>query len=180
MPAISIKSVRISLLGGLQSALWRIFSLEPEWGVYEAGKSKVAFQVDSVVAMAQRKTAIVSDYPVESGSFASYNKVERPREIPIELSKGGTEEQRTKFLGWLQTNLRAPTLFDLVMPEQRFVNMTLVDYVIRRDSSSGVTIIYAECVFAEIRQSEARYFKSTQSPNDTATAPTTKVQPVAQ
>jgi hypothetical protein len=177
---VSVKNATISLLGAAQSAIWRMLSIAPEWGVYVSNSSDLAVVVDSVVAMAQRKSAQISDYPVETGSFASYNKVERPREVPITLSKGGSENERTIFLGWLQTNVKAPTLFDVVMPEQRFTSMTLVDYIVRREPDSGATIIFADCIFAEIRQTSFQYYKSTQSDNDTPSTPAQKVQPVAQ
>lgn len=180
IPALAsgiVRSTAISLLGIAQSAIWRFFTHETEWGVYKSGTSEPAVEVDSVVEMGQRKGAQVPSFRIENGSFANYNKVEISREVHVVLSKGGSEYERSQFLLWLQTNVKAPTLFDVISPEQRFLDMTLIDYRIDRDSGSGVTVIFAECIFQEIRQVAVTYYKSTQSPNDAAATPTAKAQP---
>ena len=58
--------------------------------------------IDSVISMSQQKGSELSDYRIEKGSFITFNKVEKPREIRLTLTKSGTEEERALFLVWLE------------------------------------------------------------------------------
>lgn len=154
--------------------------------------------IDSVVAINQRKGSELSNYRIEDGSFATYNKVEKPRQIQIRLTKGGTEEERGMFLKWLDkrakgysddltryprniqtetlkeklkiggiekpitlnkisTKMNQNNLFDIYVPEVHYTNMTLVDYVVSRESRSGANLIIANCTFQEVRQITFQY-----------------------
>ena len=116
--------------------------------------------IDSVIALSHRKGADVSQYRLETGSFANYNKVEKPRIIPIRLVKGGTESERGQFLTWLETNSKLTTLFDIAVPEVTYPDLTLVDYSITRESKSGVTLVIADCMFQEVMQITFEYTNS--------------------
>jgi len=171
----------IAILGSIESALWDLLAGTPPWGVYVAGTTTVAFEVDSVVELTVRTSAQTSDYRIQSGSFASFNKVVKPREVPIRLTKGGNEIERADFLAWLKLQLETTTQLDLVMPEGVIVNHTLVEYSIRRESRSGVTLIIADCLFQEVREVVAQYYNSADtsnaaSPNNVPTTPTARVQ----
>lgn len=176
-------AIGISLLGAAESALWDLISYHPRWGVFSPGTNVKALEVDSVVDLATRREAQASDYRIETGSFASYNKVVRPAETPVRLSMGGAEAARAKFLQWLEDNTQQPTLFDVAMPERTLSNATLVSYAVRRDSRSGVTLLIADCYFVEIRQVTAQYTNSKAAdtsgaakPGDAPAAPTVRAQ----
>lgn len=154
--------------------------------------------IDSVVALNQRKGSELSNYRIEDGSFATYNKVEKPRQVQIRLAKGGTEDERGMFLRWLDkrakgysdeltryprniqtqtiseklkvggiekpitlnkisTKMNQNNLFDIYVPEVHYTNMTLVDYVVTRESRSGANLIIANCTFQEVRQIAFQY-----------------------
>lgn len=117
-------------------------------------------RIDSVLAMNLRKGSDVSNYRLETGSFATYNKIEKPRIIPIRLVKTGTESDRQQFLIWLEFTSKRTELFDIAMPEITYRRMTLVDYSITRESKSGVTLIVADCVFQEVMEITFQYSKS--------------------
>ena len=181
----------------LQGAAWSALTAEVKWGIYQNGKEVVLTQsqpsifqkaaqsvglndlidlevkFDSVVEMAHRKHAEVSNYRIETGSFKSFNKVETPRHIPIRLAKGGDEFGRQAFLIWLENNVKAPTLFDIYVPEVNYLGLTLADYNYRRVSSDGVDLIIADCLFQEVLQ--ATFKRSTsdttnaQNPQDKPT-----------
>lgn len=173
----------ISLLGAAESALWDLISYHPRWGVFNPGTNVKAVEVDSVVDLATRRESQTSDYRIETGSFASYNKVQRPAETAVRLSVGGNESARAAFLQWLEDNVQATALFDVAMPERTLSNATLVSYAVRRDSRSGVTLLIADCYFVEIRQVTAQYSNSKAAdtsgaaqPGDTPAAPTVRAQ----
>lgn len=143
--------------------------------------------IDSVVSLNQKKGSDISNYRLETGGFATYNKVEKPRQIQVRLTKGGTEEERGFFLSWLETQVKFVSgttnqggvinigrglnnLFDIYVPEVHYTNMTLIDYTIMRESRSGVSIIIADCIFQEVMQVTMQYSTSTtvnsQNPSD--------------
>ena len=116
--------------------------------------------IDSVLALNIKKGSDISNYRLETGSFASYNKVEKPRIIPIRLVKGGTESDRQQFLLWLDFVVRTTDLFDIGVPEATYNNLALVDYSIIRESKSGVTLVIADCVFQEVMEITFQYTNS--------------------
>lgn len=129
-------------------------------------------RIDSVLALNVRKGSDVSNYRLETGSFATYNKIEKPRIIPIRLTKMGTESDRQQFLLWLEKSSKSTELFDIAVPEVTYRNLTLVDYSITRESKSGVTLIVADCVFQEVMQITFQY---TNSKTNNAKRPADKV-----
>ena len=117
-------------------------------------------RIDSVLGLSVRKGSELSNYRLETGSFATYNKVEKPRIIPIRLVKTGTESDRQQFLMWLEFASKTTELFDVAVPEATYTNLTLVEYSTTRESRSGVTLIVADCVFQEVMQITFEYSNS--------------------
>jgi hypothetical protein len=174
------------LLGAGESSIFSLLSLQPTWGIYVSGTQDVAIAVDSVVEMGVSRENPASNYRIESGSFASYNKVQNSRVVPILVSRGGTQAERSELLDWLEQNVNLPTTFDLLMPESALQNFTLVSYKIERRAEKGVTILYAQCHFMEIREVPALYYNSgtpttdtsdAASSNDVPSTPTSYAQP---
>ena len=138
-------------------------------------------RIDSVLAMNLRKGSDISNYRLETGSFATYNKIEKPRLIPIRLVKTGTESDRQQFLIWLEFVSKRTELFDIAMPEITYRRMTLIDYSITRESKSGVTLIVADCVFQEVMEITFQYTNSktnnAKRPSDQPVNPLANIMP---
>ena len=138
-------------------------------------------RIDSVLGLSVRKGSELSNYRLETGSFATYNKVEKPRIIPIRLVKTGTESDRQQFLMWLEFASKTTELFDVAVPEATYTNLTLVEYSTTRESRSGVTLIVADCVFQEVMQITFEYSNSkTQNakrPEDRVPNPLVNIMP---
>lgn len=137
--------------------------------------------IDSVMQLGVNKGSELSNYRLETGSFTTFNKVEKPRQIKIRLIKGGREEERQLFLLWLEKRSKGysterqrikkttPTYsfkllqnntFDIYMPEVNYTNMTLVDYTVSREVANGAYIIIADCTFQEVREISFQYKNS--------------------
>lgn len=189
MPSLLNKTsnpIALTLIGNVASALWSLFSDVPPWGIYEEGGGSPAVMVDSVIDMTNSMSSQVSEYRLESGSYASYNKVQKPRVIPIRISKGGSAAERDALIEWLDENVADTTLFDIVTPERAYTSMTLVSYTNRREARQGVTVLYVDCVFQEVRETEPEYTSSgsggadtsnAASANDKPATPASKAQP---
>ncbi len=119
-------------------------------GVKASGLSPVV-QVDSIVSIDSNRQMQICDYRIEQGGFASYNKVTTPELVMINMTRGGTREDRKKFLTWLEDNINKPTLFDIVVPEKIYRNVTLESCeIVREATNGGASLITAQCVFRQV------------------------------
>ncbi|MGL5220143.1 MAG: hypothetical protein ACRC8G_11880, partial [Plesiomonas shigelloides] len=136
-------------------------------------------EVTSVIGVNLRREAALSDYRLESGSFATFNKVQRPMDIPIRITKEGNELERWDLLIWLEAEVGNASVFDIVTPEYRYPSMTLTGYGIQREASSGAGLIVADCIFQEVRETVPTYTNSTKAAQDAPTTPTSRTQTAA-
>ena len=91
------------------------------WGIFDNTGNQVPLQ-DSVLEFAYRRQFDVSDFPVVKGAFASYNKVQRPYEIQVRLSKAGTQSDRAQFLNAIDSMLSSTSLYTIRTPEKSYSN----------------------------------------------------------
>jgi hypothetical protein len=136
----------------------------PQW-ILADDEGNAIVTPDSLVDLGYRGEERVASYPVEQGSFASYNKVAQPQELTLRLSCGGRNMPRDVFLlelDFLRTSL---TLVNIVTPEitYRGYNVDRVDYA--RKSSTGLSLIIAEIHLAEIRTSAQALYSNTAQPS---------------
>lgn len=173
------KAAVATLLSNTLGKLYDFFVVPPKWGIYLPGSSTKAIEVASVVAMDIAGSADVSDYPIEQGSFVSYNKVILPDVFQFRIAQDGQEASRTYFLDWLQRAKNGLDVFDVVCPEFVYPNATLIRYTIRRTAESGASMVTADCVFQQVREKPAKYSSSqTEKPENEESAPVVQVNPV--
>lgn len=121
---------------------------------------------DAVVDVGFGGEQRVASYPVEQGSFASYNKVAQPQELMIlRLLCGGRNMSRDVFLLELEYLLGSLTLVNVTTPDETYrgYNLDRIDY--QRRSSAGPSLIVAEIHLAEIRTSAQAPYSSTAQPS---------------
>jgi len=145
------------------------------WGLFTVGGA-VALEVDSVVEVDFSKDYNTPQYPIELGSFESYNKVEMPYDATLVVSKGGLTTDRAQFQDTLESLLASLDLFDLVTPEKTYQNANLVGLRITRNAQRGAGLIVAEIKLRQIRIGEAAAFSNTKSDNASDQADTGAVQ----
>lgn len=173
------RAAGLSLLGaGVSRAMDAIFPA-PNWGVFLPGTTDPAFVVSSVTELDVGGESNISDYPIETGSFTSYNKVVMPNVFAIRLARDGSETERAAFLQWLAASAANLDLFDVLCPEATYQNVTLKSYKVSRTSESGAGMIMADCIFQQVRQIPAQYSNSDiPDPNNQPTTPTARVNAV--
>lgn len=133
-----------------------------QWGIYLDGVAVIV--PDSVVSLEYKKDWHISDYPIEQGSFESYNKVRMPYEARIALTKGGSEADRNAFLAQLEALAASLDLYDLVTPEVTYVNANITHLDTRRTSTNGVSLLTVYVWFQEIRMQASSAFTQTAQP----------------
>lgn len=183
LQALSIATAAIN------GRLWQATAAMPTWGIYPAGLAPTGARgrlidrlidtsnpfspnketaangrvivPDSVYAFENRNEFKVSDFPVQRGAFASYNKVSSPFEVTVRLIKSSTLEGRARFLQQVDSVLNTLDLYDVVTPERIYQNVNMTRYEVTRRSSQGAYFLAeVDVFFRQIIQVTAQYSAS--------------------
>jgi hypothetical protein len=153
-------------------------ALDQQWGIFDQNGGPV-FLADSVFSVEYMNTYRVSDYPIEEGSFASYNKVKVPTQTKITFLTGGDINNRSNFLESLEAAIQALDLFVVVTPEISYDNTNLTFFTYRRTAKAGVQLLMVEVWCEEIRIIQQGNLSNTQSTNGADTQQNGAVQPLS-
>lgn len=137
--------------------LWRSSQTGPTWGILDQ-KGNVVLVPDSFLAFARRKESRIPDFPLQKGSFAAYNKVQLPFEIPLRLSKGGSLVEREQFIDTLERIEGDTNLYNILTPEKTYLNVNITRTEVTRRGPNGAYYLgEVDIFFREIRQVQAQY-----------------------
>lgn len=161
----SIPGLGIALSGLLGNAAAQA---QINWGIFGSGANigTAVVTPDSVVDFGNRNEWEVSDFPVQSGSFATYNKVKRPFECSVRLTKGGSQSDRQNFLAQIDAIAGDTNLYTILTPEWAYLNCNVTRYEITRRGAAGAYFLDVDVYFIQIIQVTAQYTNvSTQTAN---------------
>lgn len=153
------------LLNALQSASqWGIFDDDGNQIGVTAASQSILQQITGITgptlstnAFEFTKETRISDFPVEEGGFASYNKVEMPANPIVTLALAGSETDRATFLNAIDAACKSTNLYSVVTPEVTYANYSLERYNYTRRAEHGATLLIVEISLKEIRQVSAAY-----------------------
>jgi hypothetical protein len=195
---------------GAAVALGRLFQAlfaQPQWAIYKhqkpstgvaekgvlpevvvVAKRTPVVKPDSFIDFGYRNEYSISDYPVQDGGFASYDKVANPYETFVRMSKGGSKKDRQKFLDELDAIVGTLELYDILTPEKTYLGVNVLRYEIsRRGNKSAYFFNEVDLYFREIREVTSTYSNTsaaTENARDPSAKPvdntgTTQPQPTA-
>lgn len=162
-------------LGIAQGALWRVFETQTQWGIFDSkGKalgdpSKFATVPASLLqaagigatlstgAVQYSKETKVSDFPIEKGSFADFNKVEIAASPVVTLCFAGSIDERKTFLNSIDAACKSTGLYSVVTPEVIYIEYSIERYDYERRNSNGASLLIVSIGLKEIRQVSAKY-----------------------
>lgn len=158
---------QIRLLGFATAAiagrLWHSSQTAPKWGVFNSANQPVVTP-DSVLDFGYRNEYRVSDFPVQQGAFATYNKVANPFEIAVRMSKGKDLAARSNFLRQIDLAIATLDLYTIVTPENTYLNCNLLRYEVTRRGSQGAFFLTdVDLFFRQIQQVASQYSTTTQA-----------------
>jgi hypothetical protein len=171
------------------STIMGMLSSSPKWGVYApdgtpfmsvggsssllvsllGGGSNSTLSTGSVDFSADARAA---DFPVAANSvtttatsvsFASFNKVESPFMVRVQLRLNGTVAEKTQLLIKLENSRKNTSIWNIFTPELQMTNCTLESYSYSRGADSGMTMLKIDTVWRKIRTVTATYAKTTTS-----------------
>ena len=173
----------VPVLNDQQSqVLWESANAAPIWGIVDSNHNFVVTP-DSVLDFDFRKEFRVANFQIQSGGFASYNKVNLPFEIVVRMSKGGDQQSRTDFLAQIQAIADTTDLYSILTPEKTYQNCNITRSELSRRGEEGAFFIEVDVFFIEIRQVSAQYSataantQNAQQPSDQPPINTGTVQP---
>lgn len=146
------------------------------WGIFLFGVPVLVF-ADNFVTFEIKGEWSVPDYPVEQGSFQSYNKVALPKEIRVQVSCGGSETKRQAFIDSIELLLPNTFLYDVVTPERVYLNYNYTHYDYARRADRGAGLVTINLYLTEIRQSAIANFLQTLAPGISGAVGLGNVQP---
>jgi hypothetical protein len=136
--------------------LWAASQGLPKWGIFNAAGIRV-INPDNVFAFDNRNEWRIPDFPIQQGSFASYNKVIIPFELSLRLTKGGSLSDRTAFLKSIETIASDLNLYTVLTPEKSYISVNVIRYEVTRRSSEGAYFLEVDIFFKQINQVAAQY-----------------------
>lgn len=144
----------------IRGRLWQSVASQPKWGIFNSANQPVLV-ADSVLNFDNRNEFRVSDFPVQQGAFASYNKVATPYEIVLRLVKSSDLEGRALFLQQLEAVSRTLDLYNIITPERIYEGVNVIRYeVTRRGSGGAYFLTEVDVFFRQIVQVAAQYSTS--------------------
>lgn len=184
-------------IGVIESVILRAFQVNSTWGIYDEFGKPLGEQraiggvlgavLDTIGGIGilgigindntlstndvqYSKETRVSDFPIERGKFASYNKVEMPASPVVTLCFSGNERTRAAFLNAIDGAVKSTGLYTVVTPEVRYLNYSIERYAYSRRSYEGATLLKVELSLKEIRSVSA-VFSTVDKPKDPGSAP---------
>ena len=159
-------------LGVLEGIIWRSFQINSRWGIFDSQGRALgnpqnlileSIGIGSTLSTASvefAKETRVSDFPLEKGGFASYNKVELPAEPIVTLNISGSDSARQAFLNDIDKACKSTDLYDVVTPEITYKGYSIERYNYQRKSERGCTLLRVEIGLKEVREVSAKLTKA--------------------
>ena len=140
------------------------------WGVVNQFGIPIVL-ADTVLGMNYDAGSSISKYPVEKGSFASYNKVNAPSMATVQMAKGGNSvTERGLFLAQLETLLKSTVSFNIISPEYVYLNYQIIGINHARSAQDGATMIKVNLDLEEVLEAKVEYdIEEVKAPSDANT-----------
>lgn len=181
-PLPGVPGLKRSSAGGVGAALTIVGELLPlnlfgtKWGIVDKG-GKALLTPDSFVDFEYREEYKIPYYPIEQGSFQSYNKVATPFDCRVTVTcSGNGKMSKQAFLTAIKGLISSLTLCNVVTPNATYNNCNLVHFDYRREAKQGATLLIAQLWFQQVRIAQ-QPAAPTASPSGSATTNNGQVSP---
>lgn len=127
------------------------------WGIFNEYGIPILL-VDNVISLKYTNSAHISQAPIESGSFVSYNKVAEPYKATVQLSKGsGGTLMRGAFLAQIEALAKSTLKFHIITPDYVYANACITGYDTLREAHDGAQLIKVNLHLEEVREVIVQY-----------------------
>ena len=124
------------------------------WTVLDHDTQLEVCTFDCFFAFGYTKQSNIVEYPIEQGSFATYNKQNNPFEIEISLIKNGLNFpfQKADFVKNLRYYCDKAKLVDVVTPSGTHLNCTMGGLSFNQSAEEWADAIKANLTIKEVRE----------------------------
>lgn len=130
----------------------------PTWGIFLTSTMTSVVNADSFMSFTYKKMAEVSNFQVQGGKLASYNKVQLPYDSIIRITKGGTQAARQSLIRQLDAVQASLENFTIVTPEKSYLSANVVGYdLTRKDVGDAFFFSDVELYIKEVPATSAVY-----------------------
>lgn len=133
------------------------------WGIYD-DSGAIAIEVDSIISVSFDGEHDLPTYPIEGGSFETYNKVEVPFNVGVRVTRGGDDATITKFVSTLNKLRSSLDLLTVVTPQYSHASVNVSKVSFDRSGEKGISLITADIRFQQIRETATAEFTVTATP----------------
>jgi hypothetical protein len=158
-----LDTVTLGYLGASDALSQVIGSEVVRWGVYDASGTSIG-DYDTMAAVEYRNDANISDYPVEDGSFASYNKVDSAFDVSVRMVCGGSDARRAAFQAACETARRTLRLFTIVTPTRTYQDVNFVSIGVHHTRTEGANLLTVELQAREVRNTASEQQSDAKTP----------------
>jgi len=150
-----------ALINGVFGKVWGIFN---DFGL-------PLLQVDSVASLEYQSNSDIAKYPIEQGSFSSYNKVSLPSNCRVQFLKGtGGPLERGSVLTQIKLYEKSTLGFTIVSPEVVYLNYQIVGFSYARTAQDGATMLTINVDLEEVLEAKVDYsIEEVKNPSDSNT-----------
>ena len=128
-----------------------------DWDIYDSKTNQKIVTFDSFLGYDYSDEVSVMNHPIESGSFASYNKVVDPATVSVILAKSGLPFEIRGMLEELEKYKDSVELVDVVTPYRTYqkYNLKSLHHAIRENGA--INLLVVELVLLEVKEVELGY-----------------------
>lgn len=145
-----------------------------------AGNSNALVQPDSIRDLDFQEEWRISKYPVQRGSFTSFNRVAVPYEISLRMVKGGSLSARTAFINQIVALRASTNLYTIITPELVYTDLTFTRWSQSRKEAAGAFFLIVDLFFEKVIQIDAQYSTTSSTPSTSNAADPSAVPSVSQ
>ena len=113
-------------------------------------EGEYALEPDSFVNFEYKVDHKIPNYPIQNGSFASYNKIALPYEIKIRVTKKGISNI-SSFINQILILLNSVQILAVVTPDRIYNSVNLIHFDYKKEAVNGATLLIADLTFEEVR-----------------------------
>ena len=146
--------MKIPSIAGAQNVVANAFpGVFGAWTILDHDTQLEVCSFDCFYAFGYSKQTNVVHYPIENGSFATYNKQNNPFSLEVSLIKNGLNLpfQKRAFISTLQDYCDKPLYVDVVTPSGTYLNCTLSGLSFENSAEEWADAIRANLIVAEVR-----------------------------
>ena len=123
------------------------------WTILDHDTQLEICSFDSFYDFGYNKKTNVVQYPIENGSFATYNKQNNPAAFSVSLVKSGLNFpfQKRDFIKKLNEYTEQAKYVDIITPSGTYLYCTLSDLSFKNEPDEGSDIILARLTVSEVR-----------------------------